>query len=79
LRRRVASERPAAQVAIAFFGTLLYGGGVQVLLGMFEPSASRSLLPSVLIGGIMNILLVTAVFWCVERWIDLWMMHPEQI
>lgn len=79
LRRRVASERPAAQVAIAFFGTILYGGGVQILLGLFEPSASRSLLPSVLIGGVMNVLLVTAVFWAVERWVDAWMIHTEQV
>lgn len=79
LRRRVASERPAAQIAIAFFGTLLYGGGVQAILSLFEPSADRSLLPSVLIGGVMNILLVTAIFWAVEKWMDLWMLHPEQV
>jgi rod shape-determining protein MreD len=79
LRRRVASERPAAQIAIAFFGTLLYGSGVQVLLGLFDPSVSRSLLQSVLIGGLMNILLVTAIFWFIERWIDLWLIHPEQV
>jgi len=79
LRRRVASERTTAQVAIAFFGTLLYSAGVRILLEVFEPTVTRSLLHSVLIGGIMNILLATAIFWCMEQWIALWRIHTEQI
>lgn len=79
LRRRVASERPTAQVAIAFFGTLLYSAGVRILLGIFEPGVARSLLHSVFIGGVMNVLLATAIFWCVEQWIALWRIHTEQI
>jgi rod shape-determining protein MreD len=79
LRRRVASERPAAQVAIAIFGTLSYAMGVKILLRLFEPDTSRSVLHLIAIGGIMNILLVTAIFWAVERWVDIWHTPTEQV
>jgi rod shape-determining protein MreD len=79
LRRRVASERPAAQIAIAFFGTILYSAGVRILLEIFEPANVRSLLQTILIGGIMNVLLATALFWAVEQWIFVWRLHTEQV
>lgn len=78
LRRRVASERPAAQMAIAFFGSLFYSAGVQLLLHYFEPDTHRSILNLFFIGTVLNVLLVIAVFSLTERWLELWQIQPEQ-
>lgn len=79
LRRRVASERPAAQVAIALIGTVAYVLISYGLLDAFDIAVSRSMVKPIVLGSFFNVLLVTAVFWIVERWIYIWTFDVEHI
>jgi len=77
LRRRVASERPPAQIMIALVSSLLY-----VLLGYFvqvlvDGSVQVSLVKPLLLGTVLNVLVVTAIFYLYDRWSFLWRIEPE--
>ncbi len=78
-RRRVASERPPAQVMIALFSTILYGLGSVLVRHFFEEGIRRSFLMPMILGMLFNILIVTAVFWVLERWINIWNLETEHV
>lgn len=79
LRRRVASARPAAQLAIGFTATVYYLAGsyfMRVLAGGAQYGWSPL---AVIISVILNVFLVVIVFFLLERWIDYWRLESEEI
>lgn len=78
LRRRVASERPTAQLAIGFIATLFYTFGSSFIFFLFEGGKRFSIL-TVVLSIFFNVLVSTLVFAAVERWLILWRMESEHI
>ena len=79
LRRRVASERPTAQLAIGLVVTLYYAWGVSNISKLFEESGSRFSYGHVVMEIIFNTLFVTIFFYLTERWRNLWKLPQEQV
>jgi len=79
LRRRIASERPQAQVVIGLVSTLLYGLFAAIIHLILEEGGERLILVNTVMACILSILVVTAVFWVMERWLRLWQLRQEQI
>jgi len=79
LRRRVASERPTAQLFIAGAATLYYFVGSIVIMTILENDVPSISWPQILMGVFFNLLLVMTAFWVVEWWIKVWKINRESV
>ena len=78
LRRRVRCDIPGTQMVIGFVATVLYALSVFGIHYLFEEGIKRSFISIVLMGSILNVLMIPAVFWCIEHWISLWNLRRER-
>ncbi len=78
LRRRVASERPTAQVVIALISTVCYGLGVAAISALFEEGLRLSFW-LLLCQAALNALIAAVIFSLTELWIDLWKLVREPL
>ncbi|OVE77574.1 rod shape-determining protein MreD [bacterium F11] len=77
LRRRVASERPTAQLLIALITTLYYFIGMSLVAYLLDGYISSIPWVDILLAILFNVLLIMLVFWSVEKWIVIWKMDQE--
>ncbi|MCG3204230.1 MAG: hypothetical protein KCHDKBKB_00940 [Elusimicrobia bacterium] len=78
-RRRVASERLTAQVAIALFGTLYYSFGMSTLHNLFDESYGRLSLVHFILKATYNAVFMPVIFYLTERWVNLWRIQQEHM
>lgn len=79
LRRRVAGERPSSQLVVGFVTSLYYFSGVALIKIMLVGDPQSPSLPLIILGVLFNVLLVIAVFWVSEWWLNLWQIEKEKL
>ena len=79
LRKRVASQRPTAQIFIALGATAYYFGTSSLVTYVLESTLLSISWVAIFLGAVFNVLLVMAVFWVVEWWILIWKINQEHI
>ncbi|MFN0117547.1 MAG: rod shape-determining protein MreD [Elusimicrobiota bacterium] len=77
LQKRVASERPAAQIVIAFFGTCYFSLGTWFIDKFFESGILRIAWTPFFVSMIFNLALVTVIFRITEYWLHFWRIQPD--
>ncbi len=79
LRRRVASERPTAQMVIALVATLYYMLATAGLHAMFDEAQGHFSILHFMLEAVYNVLFATVLFVFTERWVSLWHIPQEHI
>lgn len=79
LRRRVASERPTAQLVISIVSTLYYAIGVSWIYSFFNEGGGKFSYAHFFLEGVYNAVFVTAFFVLTERWVQIWRIPQEHI
>jgi len=79
LRKRVASERPTAQLAVGFFSSFYFFGGTALVKYILVKDTQMTSIIPLLISTIYDVLLVTVVFWVTSWWLKYWHVLGEKI
>lgn len=78
-RRRVASERFAAQITIALIATLYYAVGASTIYSMFDESPGRFSLFHFFLQSAYNAVFISVFFLFTEHWAGFWKIPQEDM
>lgn len=79
LRKRVASERPSAQLAVGALASIYMVVGGVFIRSLLEEVVYYPSVWNLLATLVFNVLAVTAVFWVLEWWLAVWTVNRESI